>query len=39
MARLAMNGEPKLRQAAFQGWPIVDEQDSQAVAIVLRSGR
>jgi dTDP-4-amino-4,6-dideoxygalactose transaminase len=37
MAKLAINGGPKLRMEPFQNWPIVEERDVEAVAEVVRS--
>ena len=39
MAKLAINGGPKLRQTGFSGWPQVGEEMIDAVTDVLRSGR
>jgi len=38
MARLAINGGPRLRTRPFHPWPVVEERDVQAVADVVRSG-
>lgn len=37
MAKLAINGGPKLRQVSFHGWPIVEDTTIAAVTDVLRS--
>jgi dTDP-4-amino-4,6-dideoxygalactose transaminase len=39
MAKLAINGGPKLRAAPFQTWPTVEERDVEAVAAVVRGGQ
>ncbi len=39
MAKLAINGGEKLRQAPFGGWPLVDDATVDAVTDVLRSAR
>ena len=39
MAKLAINGGPKLRQTGFSGWPQVGEETVDAVTDVLRSAR
>jgi dTDP-4-amino-4,6-dideoxygalactose transaminase len=38
VAKLAINGGPKLRTTPFPAWPAVEERDVQAVADVVRSG-
>src|SRR3712207_678468 len=37
--RLAVEGGAPVRQRPFQGWPIWDEQEEQALLRVLRSGK
>ena len=39
MAKLAISGGEKLRQAPFGGWPLVDDATVDAVTDVLRSAR
>ncbi len=37
--KLAINGGPKVRARPFPPWPVLGEEDVEAVAQVLRSGR
>jgi dTDP-4-amino-4,6-dideoxygalactose transaminase len=39
VAKLAINGGPRLRQASFHGWPVVGDETVDAVTDVLRSAR
>ena len=39
MAKLAINGGPRLRQTSFHGWPVVGDETVDAVTDVLRSAR
>ena len=39
MAKLAINGGPKVRRKKFPAWPICDRNEIQAVTRVLKSGR